>query len=58
MYQHIKVPAKGEKIVVNKDMSLTVPDQPIIPFIMGDGVGQDVTPVMLKVVDGQFTVER
>ena len=51
MYQHIKVPAKGEKIVVNKDMSLTVPDQPIIPYIEGDGTGMDITPVMLKVVD-------
>ena len=51
MYQHIKVPAKGEKIVVNPDMSLTVPDQPIIPFIEGDGTGLDITPVMLKVVD-------
>ena len=51
MYQHIKLPAKGEKIVVNKDMSLTVPLQPIIPFIEGDGTGFDITPVMLKVVD-------
>jgi len=51
LYQHIKVPAKGEKIVVNPDMSLTVPDQPIIPFIEGDGTGLDITPVMLKVVD-------
>jgi isocitrate dehydrogenase len=52
LYQHIKVPAKGEKIVVNPDMSLTVPDQPIIPYIEGDGTGMDITPVMLKVVDG------
>ena len=51
MYQHIKVPAKGEKIIVNSDMSLTVPDQPIIPYIEGDGTGLDITPVMLKVVD-------
>jgi len=51
LYQHIKVPAKGEKIVVNPDMSLTVPDQPIIPYIEGDGTGMDITPVMLKVVD-------
>ena len=51
MYQHIKVPAKGEKIVVNPDMSLTVPDQPIIHYIEGDGTGMDITPVMLKVVD-------
>jgi isocitrate dehydrogenase len=51
MYQHIKVPAQGKKITVNADMSLNVPDQPIIPFIEGDGTGLDITPVMLKVVD-------
>jgi isocitrate dehydrogenase len=50
-YQHIKVPAEGQKITVNADMSLNVPDQPIIPFIEGDGTGADITPVMLKVVD-------
>jgi isocitrate dehydrogenase len=49
--QHIKVPTSGEKIKVNKDFSLTVPDNPIIPFIVGDGIGVDITPVMLKVVD-------
>ncbi|MGY8903968.1 MAG: NADP-dependent isocitrate dehydrogenase [Burkholderiales bacterium] len=51
MYQHIKVPAAGQKITVNADMSLTVPNEPIIPFIEGDGTGADITPVMLKVVD-------
>jgi isocitrate dehydrogenase len=51
MYQHIKVPSKGEKISVNKDFSLKVPDQPIIPYIEGDGTGIDITPVMIKVVD-------
>src|ERR1700712_4479432 len=51
MYQHIKVPAQGQKITVNADMSLEVPDQPIIPFIEGDGTGLDITPVMIKVVD-------
>ncbi|MBY0453520.1 MAG: NADP-dependent isocitrate dehydrogenase [Burkholderiaceae bacterium] len=50
-YQHIKVPAEGQKITVNADTSLNVPDQPIIPFIEGDGTGADITPVMLKVVD-------
>ena len=50
-YQHIKVPAEGQKITVNADMSLNVPDQTIIPFIEGDGTGADITPVMLKVVD-------
>jgi isocitrate dehydrogenase len=51
MYQHIKVPADGQKITVNPDFSLTVPDTPIIPFIEGDGTGVDITPVMIKVVD-------
>ncbi len=50
-YQHIKVPSQGQKITVNGDMSLSVPDQPIIPYIEGDGTGVDITPVMLKVVD-------
>lgn len=50
-FQHIQVPAEGQKITVNADMSLNVPDQPIIPFIEGDGVGRDVTPVMIKVVN-------
>jgi isocitrate dehydrogenase len=51
MYQHIKVPAQGQKITVNADNSLNVPDEPIIPFIEGDGTGIDITPVMIKVVD-------
>ena len=46
-YQHITVPAEGQKITVNADMSLNVPDQPIIPFIEGDGTGLDITPVMI-----------
>ena len=50
-YQHIQVPTSGLKITVNADNSLNVPDQPIIPFIEGDGTGVDITPVMLKVVD-------
>ncbi|TCT03755.1 NADP-dependent isocitrate dehydrogenase [Paralcaligenes ureilyticus] len=50
-YQHIKVPAAGQKITVNADFSINVPDEPIIPYIEGDGTGADITPVMLKVVD-------
>ena len=42
---------RGEQIRVNPDSSISVPDQPIIPFIEGDGIGVDVTPVMQKVVD-------
>ncbi|MFM2188318.1 MAG: Isocitrate dehydrogenase [Pseudomonadota bacterium] len=50
MYKHIKVPA-GEKITVNPNFSINVPNNPIIPFIEGDGTGMDITPVMIKVVD-------
>ncbi len=51
MYKHIQVPQSGEKITVNPDFSLNVSDRPIIPFIEGDGIGIDVTPVMRKVID-------
>ena len=51
MYQHIQIPDQGEKISVNADRSLNVPDAPIIPFIEGDGTGVDISTVMLKVVD-------
>ena len=50
-YQHIVVPDKGEKITVNGGGNLNVPDHPIIPFIEGDGIGVDISPVMIKVVD-------
>jgi isocitrate dehydrogenase len=51
MYKHIKQPDSGEKISVNPDSTLNVPDNPIIPYIEGDGTGVDITPVMLKVVN-------
>ncbi len=51
MSPHIKRPQAGQPISVNADYSLNVPDQPIIPFIEGDGTGVDITPVMIKVVD-------
>jgi isocitrate dehydrogenase len=50
-YQKIVVPDQGEKITVNDDLSLNVPDKPIVPFIEGDGIGVDITPVMRDVVD-------
>jgi len=56
MYQHIKVPTQGEKITVNPDYTLKVPNNPIIPFIEGDGTGVDITPVMRQVVDSAVDV--
>ncbi|PJD94981.1 MAG: isocitrate dehydrogenase (NADP(+)) [Legionella sp.] len=50
-YDKIKVPAQGEAITVSAEGSLCVPDNPIIPFIEGDGIGVDVTPPMIRVVD-------
>ncbi len=50
-YQKIVVPDQGERIAVNEDLSLLVPDQPIVPYIEGDGTGVDITPVMRNVVD-------
>jgi isocitrate dehydrogenase len=50
-YDHIQVPEGGEAITANTDHSLTVPDRPIIPYVEGDGIGVDVTPVMLDVVN-------
>jgi len=50
-YQKIVVPDQGEKITVNEDLSLNVPDQPIVPYIEGDGIGVDITPVMCNVVN-------
>jgi isocitrate dehydrogenase len=50
-YQNIQLPSNGEKITVNKDFSLSVPDNPILPFIEGDGIGVDITPVMQQVID-------
>jgi len=50
-YQHVEIPAAGSKITLNRDLSLNVPDRPIIPFIEGDGIGVDITPVMRDVVD-------
>lgn len=49
-YAKVTVPT-GKKITVNADLSLNVPDQPIIPFIEGDGIGIDITPPMKKVVN-------
>ena len=50
-YEKIQVPADGVQITVNRDGTIEVPDRPIVPYITGDGIGVDVTPVMLRVVD-------
>ena len=50
-YEKITVPKVGQRITINPDSSLNVPDTPYIAFIEGDGIGIDITPVMLKVVN-------
>ena len=50
-YQHIQIPADGTQITANADNSLNVPERPIIPYIEGDGIGVDITPVMKSVID-------
>jgi isocitrate dehydrogenase len=50
-FKHIKVPEKGDVIEANDQGELTIPNHPIIPFIEGDGIGSDITPVMQKVID-------
>ncbi|WP_109513695.1 NADP-dependent isocitrate dehydrogenase [Pseudomonas ovata] len=50
-YKNITIPPAGERITLNPDHSLNVPDRPIIPYMEGDGIGVDITPVMLKVVE-------
>jgi isocitrate dehydrogenase len=49
-YEKIQVPSDGDRITVNSDDSLNVSARPVIPFIEGDGIGVDITPVMKKVV--------
>ncbi len=50
-YDKVIVPRDGEKVTVNADLTLNVPNHPIIPFVEGDGIGVDITPVMIKVVN-------
>ena len=54
-YKHIKIPKEGSKITL-KDGLLQVPDNPIIPFIEGDGIGIDITPAMIDVVDNAVEI--
>ena len=50
-YKHIQVPSQGDKITVNEDNSLNVPDNPIIPYIEGDGIGPDIWVASQAVFD-------
>ena len=50
-FEHISPPSDGRKITINADGSLIVPERPIIPFVEGDGIGRDISPVMIKVVN-------
>jgi len=50
-FEKIQIPTQGNVITIGDDLKCHVPDNPIIPFIEGDGIGVDVTPAMLKVVD-------
>ena len=50
-FDKIQLPESGEKITANADNSLNVPDNPVIPYIEGDGIGVDISPVMKKVID-------
>lgn len=50
-FENISIPEQGDAITVNADLSISVPDNPVVPFIEGDGIGVDVTPAMKRVVD-------
>ena len=50
-YQKIQVPASGDKITVNTDNTLNVPNNPIIPYIEGDGIGKDIWNVSQSIFD-------
>ena len=54
-FDKIKEPQSGSKISIT-DGKLNVPNNPIIPFIEGDGIGVDITPAMLKVVDNAVKI--
>ena len=54
-FKHIVVPEEGEKILFNSTNELVIPNNPIIPFIEGDGIGSDITPAMINVVDSSVS---
>ena len=51
MASKIKIPVNGDKININSNLKLEIPNNPIIPFIVGDGIGVDITPAMQAVVN-------
>ncbi|PSW21095.1 NADP-dependent isocitrate dehydrogenase [Photobacterium sanctipauli] len=51
MDSKVVVPAEGQKITLDSEGKLVVPNNPVIPYIEGDGIGVDVSPAMIKVVD-------
>ncbi len=50
-FEKIQIPTQGKTITINNDLKLSIPNHPIIPFIEGDGIGVDVTPAMIHVVN-------
>ena len=50
MASKLKIPNNGAKIEIDSDLKLHIPDKPIIPYITGDGIGEDITPSMQEVV--------
>ena len=50
MASKLKIPNNGAKIEIDSDLKLHIPDKPIIPYITGDGIGEDITPSMQAVV--------
>ena len=50
MDSKLKIPNNGAKIEIDSDLKLHIPDKPIIPYITGDGIGEDITPSMQAVV--------
>ena len=50
MASKLKIPNNGAKIEIDSDLKLHIPDKPIIPYITGDGIGEDITPSMQEVL--------
>ena len=48
-YQKVAIPSEGRKITMGPSGVLAVPDNPIIPFIEGDGIGPDITRAAMAV---------